>query len=51
MKTENTSDADTNSESKQVWTKPTLTILSMPLDTHSLIVFGGDGGPVAGSAS
>ena len=44
MKTEITSAAIQNSEAKQAWTAPTLTTLSLPLETHGNANNGGDGG-------
>ena len=49
MKTEITSAAIQNSEAKQAWTAPTLTTLSLPLETHAMTANGGDGGATAGN--
>lgn len=43
MKTENTSAAVENTESKQAWSAPTLTTLAVSLDTLSMATAGGDG--------
>ena len=49
MKTEITSAAIQNSEAKQAWTAPTLTTLSLPLETHGAVAMGADAGTMAGS--
>ncbi len=49
MKTEITSAAIQNTEAKQAWTAPTLTTLSLPLETHATGNTGMDGGMVAGT--
>lgn len=43
MKNETTSVASEINETKQVWAAPTLTMLSLPLDTLAMSVMGGDG--------
>ncbi len=48
MKTEITSAAIQNTEAKQAWTAPTLTTLSLPLETHADVLNGGDAGVLAG---
>ena len=49
MKTENTSAVIQNTEAKQAWTAPTLTTLSLPLETHGAVAMGADAGTMAGS--
>ena len=49
MKTEITSAAIQNSEAKQAWTAPTLTTLSLTLETHAQGNTGADAGMVAGT--
>ena len=49
MKTEITSAAIQNSEAKQAWTAPTLTTLSLSLETHGNAATGMDGGTMAGT--
>ena len=43
MKTEITSAAIQNTEAKLAWTEPTLTTLSLPLETHAIPTNGADG--------
>ena len=43
MKTENKNTTVENAASKQAWTEPTLTTLSLPLDTNAGAANGGDG--------
>ncbi len=44
MKTETTFAAAETIAPKQAWTEPTLTTLSLPLETHLMGSMGGDGG-------
>lgn len=47
MKNETAFAATDSTEAKQAWTAPTLTTLSLPLDTFASPTFGMDGGSKA----
>ena len=49
MKTETTSDARENSETKQAWTEPVLTIMAVELETCAMPGTGGDGMAMGGT--
>lgn len=49
MKTENKNTTVENAASKQAWTEPTLTTLSLSLETNASAAMGGDGGSMTTS--